>query len=174
MLCYFCIIKLVKKSSTSLVQQLKEKIWINCVVVSTLLHNAVYSNFFLKLLDQRCWRFFEDYLNNFSTELSTQICCPRNFLIQEKQNGNVVSTSHWIRPVIVLANIIWKSICDGFDLTIDRLCCELYLLYQKNAAHIQFESEYQIILWFGFTNKAFWKKVDLNLEILVNRWHYPI
>ena len=36
------------------------------MVVSTLLHNAVYSN----------------------------------FLIQEKQNGNVVSTSHWIRPVI--------------------------------------------------------------------------
>ena len=56
--------------------------------------------FFLKLLDQRCWRFFEGYLNNFSTELSSQIFgCPRNFLIQEKQNGNVVSTSHWIRPV---------------------------------------------------------------------------
>ena len=43
-----------------------------------------YSIFFLKLLDQRCWIF--DF-------------CPRNFLIQEKQNGNVVSTSHWIRPV---------------------------------------------------------------------------
>ena len=57
--------------------------------------------FFLKLLDQWCWRFSEGYLNNFSTELSSQIfdCCPRNFLIQEKQNGNVVSTSHWIRPV---------------------------------------------------------------------------
>ena len=57
--------------------------------------------FFLKLLDQRCWTFSKGYLNNFSTELSSQIfdCCPRNFLIQEKQNGNVVSTSHWIRPV---------------------------------------------------------------------------
>ena len=77
-----------------------EKIWINYVVVSTLLHNAVYSNFFLS-----CWtmmlKISEVYLNNFSTELSSQIfdCCPRNFLIQEKQNGNVVSTSHWIRPV---------------------------------------------------------------------------
>ena len=58
--------------------------------------------FFLKLLDQWCWRFSEGYLNNFSTELSTQIfdCCPRNFLIQEERIGNVVSTSHWIRPVL--------------------------------------------------------------------------
>ena len=42
------------------------------------------------------------YLNNFSTKLSSQIfdCYPRNFLIQEKQNGNVVSTSPWIRPVV--------------------------------------------------------------------------
>ena len=58
--------------------------------------------FFLKLLDQQCLRFSEGYLNNFSTELSTQIfdCCPRNFLIQEKQNGNVVGTSHWIWPVV--------------------------------------------------------------------------
>ena len=63
--------------------------------------------FFLKLLDQRCWRFSEGCLNNFSTELSTQIfnCCHRNFLIQEKQNGNVVSTSHWIRPVMRLSLI---------------------------------------------------------------------
>ena len=57
-----------------------------------------------------CWTndvedFFEGYLNNFSTELSSQIfdCCPRNFLIQEKQNGNVVSTSHWIRLVLKIA-----------------------------------------------------------------------
>ena len=57
--------------------------------------------FFLKLLDQWCWRFSKGYLNNFSTELSTQIfdCCPRNFLIQEERTGNVISTSHWIRPV---------------------------------------------------------------------------
>ena len=57
--------------------------------------------FFLTLLDQWCWRFSEGYLNNLSTKLSSQIfdCCLRNFLIQEKQNGNVVSTSHWIRPV---------------------------------------------------------------------------
>ena len=26
-------------------------------------------------------------------------CCPRNFLIQEERIGNVVSISHWIRPV---------------------------------------------------------------------------
>ena len=41
------------------------------------------------------------YLNNFSNELSSQIFeyCPRNIFIQEKQNGNVVSTTHWIRPV---------------------------------------------------------------------------
>ena len=37
----------------------------------------------------------EGYLNNFSTELSTQIfnCCPRNLLIQEERIDNVVSTS---------------------------------------------------------------------------------
>ena len=60
--------------------------------------------FFLKFLDQQCWRFSEGYLNNFSTELSSQICdcCPRNFLIQEERIGNVVSTSHWIRPVVIL------------------------------------------------------------------------
>ena len=59
--------------------------------------------FFLKLLDQRCWRFSKGYLSNFSTELSSQIFdyCPRNFLIQEKQNCNVVSTSHWIRHVFL-------------------------------------------------------------------------
>ena len=57
-------------------------------------YHEVYSNFFLKLLDQGCWRFSKGYLNNFSTELSTQIfdCCPRNFLIQEGRIGNVVST----------------------------------------------------------------------------------
>ena len=57
--------------------------------------------FFLKLFDQWCWRFSEDYLNNFSNKLSCQIfdCCPRNFLIQEERIGNVVSTSHWIWPV---------------------------------------------------------------------------
>ena len=74
--------------------------------------------FFLKLLDQQCWRFSEGYLNNFSTELSTQIfdCCPRNFLIQEKQNGNVVSTSHWIRPVIYMNVAFFKieHACDHY------------------------------------------------------------
>ena len=52
---------------------------------------------------------FQSYLNNFSTELSSQIfdCCPRNFLIQEKQNGNVVSTSHWIRPVFNKVQFFW-------------------------------------------------------------------
>ena len=42
------------------------------------------------------WINYDEKLFNFSTELSSQIiyCCPRNFLIREKQNGNVVSTSH--------------------------------------------------------------------------------
>ena len=68
-------------------------------------------NFFLKLLDQRCWRFSEGYPNNFSTKLSSQIfdCCPRNFLIQEKQNGNVVSTSHWIWPVQKQCIFVWLA-----------------------------------------------------------------
>ena len=75
------------------------------MVVSTLLRSLF--KFFLKLMDQWCWRFSKGYLNNFSTELSSQIfdCCPRNFLIWEKQNGNVVSTSHWIRPVILVGCI---------------------------------------------------------------------
>ena len=66
--------------------------------------------FFLKLLDQQCWRFSEGYLNNFSTKLSSQIfnCCPRNFLIQEERIGNVVSTSHWIRPVSEIDMYIWR------------------------------------------------------------------
>ena len=57
---------------------------------------------FIKFLDQQCWRFSEVYLNNFSTELSSQIfdCCPRNFLIQEERIGYVVSTSYWITPVV--------------------------------------------------------------------------
>ena len=61
--------------------------------------------FFLKLLDQRWWKFSEGYLNHFSTKLSSQIfdCCPRKFLIQEKQNGNLVITSHWIRSVLHLS-----------------------------------------------------------------------
>ena len=77
-------------------------IWINCIVQQITDNHAVYSKFFLKLLDQGCGRCSEGYLNNFSTELSTQIfdCCPRNFLIQEERIGNVVSTSHWIRPVV--------------------------------------------------------------------------
>ena len=72
-------------------------------------------NFFLKFLDQRCWRFSEGYLNNFSTELSSQIfdCCPRNFLIQEERIGNVVSPSHWIRPVL--------KICIYVHLSAERL-----------------------------------------------------
>ena len=70
------------------------------------------SKFFLKLLDQRCWRFSKGYLNNFSTELSTQIfdCCPRNFLIQEEMIGDVVSTSHWIRPVVGACH--WRNMCE--------------------------------------------------------------
>ena len=71
-------------------------------------YQVVNSNFFKKFLDQWCWRFSERYPNNFSTELSSQIfdCCPRNFLIQEERIGNVVSTSHWIRPVVQ----IWCAI----------------------------------------------------------------
>ena len=77
--------------------------------------------FFLEFLDQWCWRFSKGYLNNFSTELSSQIfdCCPRNFLIQEERIGNVVSTSHWITSVqgaihtsrgVVLVIIAWRSV----------------------------------------------------------------
>ena len=89
-----------RKSSTLLVQKLKKKLeWTEwwSVPCCTIFVNS----FFLKLLDQQCWRFSEGYLNNFSTKLSSLIfdCYPRNFLIQEKQNGNVISTSHWIRPV---------------------------------------------------------------------------
>ena len=50
----------------------------------------------------------------FSTELSTQIfdCCPRNFLIQEEKIGNVVSTSHWIRPVLTATFIKNNLFCN--------------------------------------------------------------
>ena len=74
-----------------------EKICKNCTVVSTLLHNAVYSNFFLSHWTNDV----EDF-----PKLSSQIfdCCPRNFLIQEKQNGNAVSSSHRIRPVFECIN----------------------------------------------------------------------
>ena len=37
------------------------------------------------------------------------VCCPRNFLIQQKPNGNVVSTSHWIRPVLLLSVDTWNG-----------------------------------------------------------------
>ena len=37
----------------------------------------------------------------------------RNFLIQEEQNGNVVSTSHWIRPVSELQHEIHFNIGDS-------------------------------------------------------------
>ena len=76
--------------------------------------------FFLKLLVQWCWKFSEGYLNNFSTELSSQIfdCCPRNFLIQKERIGNVVSTSHWIRPVYQgqLTYVTYDILKDGFDI----------------------------------------------------------
>ena len=70
------------------------------------------NDLFMENLDW-CWRFSEVYLNNFSTELSSQIfdCCPRNFLIQEKQNGNVFSTSHWIRLVVkiqITRDSLWR------------------------------------------------------------------
>ena len=92
------------KSSTSLVQQLKKKfVHKNCATGYWLPLSLF--KFFLKFLDQQCWRFSEGYLNNFSTKLSSQIfdCCPRNFLIHEERIGNVVSTSHWITPVLLMA-----------------------------------------------------------------------
>ena len=66
--------------------------------------------FFLKLLDQQCHKFSKSYQINFSTDLSFQILdwCPRNFEIQEEGFGNVVSTSHWITPVIT--HLVWHSI----------------------------------------------------------------
>ena len=86
--------------------------------------------FFLKLLDQQCWRFSEGYLNNFSTELSYQIfdCCPRNFSIQEKQNGNVVSNSHWIRPVFIFP---WKQPSTDFNPYDHKLPCSLFKFFLK-------------------------------------------
>ena len=82
---------------------------IQCEVLTTL-------PFFL---DQRCWRFSKGYLNNFSTELSSQICdcCPRNFLIQEERIDNVVSTSHWIRPVS-RELVSRRLICDAQAMTL--------------------------------------------------------
>ena len=80
------------------------------MVVSTLLHNVVYSNFFLS-----CWtNDVEDFpkatwvISPPSCHLRFFDCCPRNFFIQEKQNGNVVSTSHWIRPVYKLTPF-WRA-----------------------------------------------------------------
>ena len=79
--------------------------------------------FFVKLLDQRCWRFSEGYLNNFSTELSTQIfdCCPRNLLIQEERIDNVVNTSSGQRDTTsaflqgpdreMVGNYVWVIMC---------------------------------------------------------------
>ena len=92
------------KSSTSLVQQLKKKlVHKNCATGYWPPHSLF--KFFLKFLDQWCSSFSKGYPNNFSTELSSQIfdCCPRNFLIQEESIGNVVSTTNWIRPVLIIA-----------------------------------------------------------------------
>ena len=80
-----------------LVQQLQKKIWINCIVQQGTDYLAVYSNYFLS-----CWtNDVEDFLKITWIISPSQIfdCCPRNFLIQEERIGNVVSTSHWIRPV---------------------------------------------------------------------------
>ena len=82
------------------------------MVVSTLLHNPVYSNFFLS-----CWtNDVEDFLKITwiifppSCQLRFSIFVLETFLIQEKENGNVVSTSHWIRPVITpLVIVSWEK-----------------------------------------------------------------
>ena len=92
-----------RRSSTSLVQQLKKKLVYKNFATGYWEPLSLF-NFFLTFWDQWCWRFSEGYLNNFSTKLSSQIfdCCLRNFLIQEERIGNVVSTSHWITPVIII------------------------------------------------------------------------
>ena len=118
------------KSSTSLVQQLKKKLVHKHCTTGYWLPRSLFK-FFLKFLDQRCWRFSKGYLNNFSTELSSQIfdCCPRNFLIQEERIGNVVSTSHWIRPVMKLFFIRWE-----FPHILVWYFCSYYMeLYHNNA-----------------------------------------
>ena len=78
-------------------------------------YHTVYSNFFLSFWTNDVDDFPKGYLNNFSTELSSQIfdCCPRNFLIQEERISNVVSTSHWIWPVYLLlsANEVVRRSC---------------------------------------------------------------
>ena len=76
--------------------------WINWLVFSALLHQSVYSHFFL--------RFWTNDVTNFpkvTWVISPPICHLRFsmfvlelFLIQEERIGNVFSTSHWIRPVL--------------------------------------------------------------------------
>ena len=100
-----------EKCVTSLFQQLKKKLVHKNCAAAYWLPLSLFT-FFLKLLGQWCYRFFEGYPHNFSTELSSQIfdCCPRNFLIQEERIYYVVSTTNWITPVFN----IWKSTCSCY------------------------------------------------------------
>ena len=139
-----------RKSATSFVQKLKKILnklhcatgyWLPCSLFKI----------FLKFLDQQCWRFSEGYLNNFSTELSPKIfdCCPRNFLIQEERISNVVSTSHWIQPVIrrILLAINIKMIQNDTELMLKCnwfLCEKLYstLCSQSKPVHQYLDTNY--------------------------------
>ena len=94
------IILVIFRIETTFVQQLKKKIVHTNHATGYWLPLSLFK-FFLKFLDQWCYRFSKGYPNNFSTKLSSQICdcCPRNFLVQEESIGNVVSSTNWITSV---------------------------------------------------------------------------
>ena len=99
------------------VQQLKKKIVHKNCATGFWLPLSLFK-LFLKVLDQQCHKFSKGYLSNFSTELSSQTfdCCPRNFLIQEETIRNVVSTSHWITPVLIVMKwVLNLTKCFSFD-----------------------------------------------------------
>ena len=82
-----------------------ENIWINCIVQQGTDYHGVYSNFFWS-----CWtNDVEDFpkvtwiISPLSCHLRFSIVVLKTFLIQEERIGNVVSTSHWIRPVLEAA-----------------------------------------------------------------------
>ena len=105
--------------------------------------------FFLTVLDRWCHKFSEGYSSNFSTELSSQIidCCPRNFLIQEERIGNVVSTSHWIRPV--QQNLSPRNSCTRRNIFNYIIVWEVIILWMTPI---------QTLLCNFYWRVAYWKK----------------
>ena len=109
--------------------------------------------FFLKFLDQWCWRFCESYLSNFSTKLSSQIfdCCPRNFLIQEERIGNVVSTSHWIRPVVYVSGGSGEGAGDALYPLNPNVCIFIGFTIFILLWHLSFTAPFQLMVVQRFT-----------------------